>query len=54
MDSDRTRRDKHGYIGYSSGRAIFFELGVFEFLEFWPENVNFFIYNDDFLVTRER
>ena len=42
VDSDRTRRDKHAYIGHSSGWAKFFELGVFEFWEFWPENVTFF------------
>ena len=33
VDSDRSRRDKHAYIGHSSGWAKFFELGI---CEFWP------------------
>ena len=30
MDSGGTRRDEHAYIGHSSERAKFFELGGFE------------------------
>ena len=41
MDSERTWWDKHAYIGHSSGWAKFFELGVFEFWGFWPDNINF-------------
>ena len=32
IDSDRTRRDKHAYIGHSSAWAKLLELGVFEML----------------------
>ena len=39
IDSDRTRRDEHAYIGHSSSRAICFLSE--ESLGFLPENVIF-------------
>ena len=54
VDSGSTRRDEHAYIGHSSERAKFFELGVFEFWKFCPENATFLGYNVDFLATRGR
>ena len=49
VDSDRTGRDDHAHIGHSSGRAIFFELGVL--MGFSARKFRFFGYNVDLLET---
>ena len=41
VDSGSTRRDEHAYIGHSSGRAKFFELGGFEVGNFEKKNCVF-------------
>ena len=38
MDSGSTRRDEHAYIGHSSERAKFFELGGFKVGNFEKKN----------------
>ena len=41
VDSGSTRRDEHAYIGHSSGRAKFSELGGFEVGNFEKKNCVF-------------